>query len=101
MFYDGFILRFDSEAREFRECTLLPGCNARVNGVDVECGSGFFSWFLMQDNELKGIYEFIVSIKLGLALSGFHDGDCSQRAVHVFRRGEWDRFSGDLKPFKF
>lgn len=42
---------------------------------------------------------FIVLLKLGITLTGFHDGDISQKAVTVFTQGRWDDFSEDMKPF--
>jgi len=42
---------------------------------------------------------FIVLLKLGITLTGFHDDDINQRAVTVFTRGRWDDLMQDLKPF--
>ncbi len=101
VFYFGnFALRFDSATEEFRECSIFPGCRARVNGVDVEWSNGFLRWLVSQDDDLKEVCGFIVSVKLGLAVTGFHDGDESQRAIHAFRRGDWDDFSEDMISFK-
>lgn len=99
--FDGFILRFDSGAKEFRECTLLPGCVAKINGVDVEWSKGFLDWISTEDNDLKEVFGFIVSLKLGLAVTGFHDGDEFQAAIHAFRFGDWDGFCEDMKAFNF
>jgi len=42
---------------------------------------------------------FIVLLKLGITLTGFHDDDINQRAVTAFTRGRWDDLMQDLKPF--
>jgi hypothetical protein len=49
---------------------------------------------------LVEVLGFILSIKLGLAFSGFQDGDEAQMAIHAFRKGDWDLFSSRMRPFK-
>ncbi|BEV71367.1 hypothetical protein THUN1379_08490 [Paludibacterium sp. THUN1379] len=98
--FRDFILRFDANSGGLRECTLLPGCNAKVNGYSVEWFDGFLNWLALEDGDLKEVYGFVLSLKLGLAVTGFHDGDESQKAIHAFRHGDWDMFLGEMKPFK-
>lgn len=98
-YFDGFILRFDANAKDFRECTILPGCAAKINGVDVEWLNGFWDWLSTEDDDLKEVFGFVVSLKLGLAVTGFDDD--SQKAIHAFRSGDWDEFSADMKNFKW
>ena len=43
---------------------------------------------------------FIVFLGLGLTLTGFHDGNDSQRAVTAFARGRWDHLRSKLRPFR-
>lgn len=42
----------------------------------------------------------IFFVNLGLRLSGFHDGDESQRAISVVPQGRWDEFADDFAPFR-
>ena len=42
---------------------------------------------------------FVVFLNLGIALTGFHDNDISQKAVTQFVRGAWDKRIPKLKPF--
>jgi len=44
---------------------------------------------------------FVILLKLGITLTGFHDGDENQKAVTVFAKGRWDDQLADLKPFKW
>ncbi|POO49833.1 hypothetical protein CTT39_23620 [Agrobacterium rosae] len=44
---------------------------------------------------------FIVFLSLGVAFSGFHDGDKSQKTVVCFRRNLWDRFIPEMLPIEF
>jgi hypothetical protein len=43
---------------------------------------------------------FIVLMKLGFTLTGFHDNDRSQLALTMFPRGAWDARIPKLKPFQ-
>ena len=42
---------------------------------------------------------FIVLLKLGITLTGFHDKDIAQKAVALFPPGAWDKRIAKLKPF--
>lgn len=43
---------------------------------------------------------FVVLLKLGFTLTGFHDNDRSQLAVALFPKGGWDSRLHRLKPFR-
>lgn len=95
----NFILRFDANEGGLRECTLLPGCVAKINDSSVDWSGDFLSWLASEDGDLKEVYGFVLSLKLGVAVTGFHDGDDSQKAIHAFRHGDWDMFLGEMKSF--
>jgi hypothetical protein len=99
LFFPDFILRFEPNSGQLRECTLLPGCEATVNNQFVVWTEEFLYWLASEDNELVEVLGYIVSIKLGLAITGFHDGDEAQKAVHAFRKGDWDMFKNRMLPF--
>jgi hypothetical protein len=42
---------------------------------------------------------FVVFQKLGIALTGFHDGDESQKAAMLFPAGAWDKRMPKMQPF--
>ena len=47
-----------------------------------------------KDNEPYLYMGFLVFLKIGISLTGFHDKDISQKAAVVFPKGVWDnRFS--------
>ncbi|MCS3507369.1 hypothetical protein [Achromobacter sp. JUb104] len=92
--FSGFVVRFDANSEEFRECTLLPECGAKINGFLIDWSDGFLSWLASEDSALKEVHGFVVSLRLGLAVAGFHDNDDSEKSVHAFRYGDWDMFLG-------
>jgi len=98
--YALFILRFDSVTNCFREFSGMPACPLTFLEKQVHWDISFIEELAQQD-ELFDLYGFIVSFKFGLSLSGFHDGDESGKAIHVFRKGDWDEFLDDrAKPYK-
>lgn len=42
---------------------------------------------------------FIVLLKLGITLTGFHEEALDQKAVTIFAKGRWDDDLPDMKPF--
>jgi hypothetical protein len=42
---------------------------------------------------------FVIFLKLGIRLSGFHDGDESQKAIAVVKKGYWDEHVDDFLPY--
>jgi len=52
----------------------------------------FGGWLFSEDGDLKEAHGFVVSLKLGRAVTGFHGHDGSQKAIHVFR------FSNKIGP---
>jgi len=98
--YPTHITRFETGSGRFREFTLLPGCEACVNGIEVAWMPSFLAVVEVSDQQLVEALGFILSLKLGLAFSGFHDEDPSQRAIHAFRKGDWDIFHERMKPFR-
>lgn len=99
--YSTHIARFEAGSGLFREFTLLPGCEARVNEIEVKWDPAFLAVVQASDSQLVEALGFILSLKLGLAFSGFHDDDESQRAIHAFREGDWDVFRNRMKPFRY
>ena len=98
--FTGFILRFDSKTGGLRECTLLPPSEGTINGLAVSWTTDFLDWMLTIDRDMVEVLGFVVSLKLGIAVTGFHDGESSQLAIHAFRKGDWDMFQERMKPFE-
>jgi hypothetical protein len=88
--YPSFILRFNPETNTFIEFTALPSCMLYVHDLLLPWDAGCLKVLGGLDSDLREIYGFIVSFRLGIALSGFHDVDEPQKAIHAFMRGDWD-----------
>lgn len=97
--FTDFILRFDANSGQLRECTLLPECRCMINDHHVSWNDDFIQWLASEDAGLMEVLGYIVSLKLGIAVTGFHDGDESQKAIHAFRQNDWDMFRKRMRPF--
>lgn len=99
--YVDVILRFDATSGLLRECTLLPKCICMINDQIVSWDEDFLRWLASEDTDLMEVLGYIVSLKLGIAVTGFHDGDEAQKAIHAFRVNDWNMFSKRMRPFNF
>ncbi|WP_100427161.1 hypothetical protein [Janthinobacterium sp. 67] len=97
--YPGIILRHEAPSGALREVTLLPGCNGTINGIAILWTTEFLDWLAVEDTELQECVGFVVSLKLGIMVSGFHDDDESQKAIHVFRKGDMDVLADKMRSF--
>lgn len=52
------------------------------------------------DPDPQEISSFLVFLKLGITLSGFHDDRVSDIAVTVFEPGRWDEHLPRMKPYE-
>lgn len=102
--YDGFIIRFGAASHRFRECTLLPQFAATISHSGKTVSVTWDREFLRQICALDGApvvaYGFLILRRLGVAITGLHDGDDSQLAITVFSQGDFDEFMGDAEAFE-
>jgi hypothetical protein len=77
---------------------FVPGAN-----VEFEHQSVFlretFEKLVKLDAEAKELVGFVVLLKLGIAFTGFHDEDQSQRSISVFVAGAYDELIPKMKFF--
>jgi cation diffusion facilitator CzcD-associated flavoprotein CzcO len=83
------------------EIGFSPRTQVTVEGIDVFNDPGSLGKLLARDGEAMESVGIVVLLKLGIALSGFHDGDEDQKSVTLFRRGRWDAARGELVPFRW
>lgn len=69
----GLVLRFESH--------VLIGPGAINDPINL---------FYSLDPHPEDDYGFLVFRAIGINTTGYHDGDKSQRAINIFRRGFWD-----------
>lgn len=97
--FGKFSVRFSSEKGTVVEVGLLPGSGAEINGIDIFNSRTAFEELIAIDDNPFEYMGFIVLLKLGITLTGFHDQDVSQQAVTAFSLGRWDHLKPQLSCF--
>ncbi|WP_087723659.1 hypothetical protein [Pandoraea sp. PE-S2T-3] len=59
-----------------------------------------FEMLIEKDGAAYESLGFVVLLNIGITLTGFHDGDESQKALTAFARGRWDGMRSKLLPLK-
>ncbi len=95
--YPDFIVRIRKNSGVFDEFTLLPGCEAMLNGHVISWDIEFLHHLARQGGDLKENVGFVVSEKLGISAAGLHQED--DVAIHAFARGTWDDLLKSMMPF--
>jgi hypothetical protein len=95
--YEAMLLTFDRDG--LAEIGMLPESNPCVGGLQVLAPENFDE-LLELDGAPQETLGFIVLRRLGLTITGVHDGDGSQLAATAFRRGRWDRLGDQMRPFR-
>ena len=102
--YSDFVVRFDSDNQRMCEVTLSPEIFEKVEidqlKLDWSNHSKVFETLCQADGNPFDSVGFIILYKLGIAMTGFHDGNDSQKAITVFRKNSWKPYKED-KPFQF
>ncbi|QNN46313.1 hypothetical protein H9L17_14260 [Thermomonas brevis] len=97
--YDGFGATVSSYG--VAEVYFLPDANVSILGIDLFNDPKAFRELCRLDGNPKEFMGFIILLKLGVTLTGFHDGDEAQKAITAFVRGRWDQLVDELKDCAF
>lgn len=82
------------------EVALLPTVPVTLRGIKIFSSSSAFTDLCELDGDPQIVVGFVVLLNLGIALTGFHDQDESQKAVTVFERGRWDVLRDQMAPLE-
>lgn len=97
--YAGFRVAFSSKDGTVVEVGFVPETEVVVDGVNVFSSPDSFAKLIKKDGEPYEYVGFVILLKLGLTMTGFHDNDESQKAVTVFVKGRWDGVKSQLMRF--
>lgn len=88
--FDNVIFRFDAESGVLFEATILPPTKVLIAGLVFDWSSKSLRMLSRLDEMPLLIHGFVVMKDLGIAITGVHDDDKSQRALTVFKAGAFD-----------
>ena len=97
MRYDGFGVTVSDAG--VVEAYFLPDTEVTISHIEIYKDPHAFQRLCALDGAPKKILGFIVLMKLGLTLTGFHDGDQSQQAITAFAKGRWDQESENFESY--
>ena len=90
-------IRFSAEDSKVVEVSLRH-LEVTLMGIDVFNDPNAFDRLIAVDGKPFESLGFVVLMKLGITLTGFHDQDESQKAVTAFARGRWDDVKEEFRP---
>ncbi|WP_447895921.1 hypothetical protein [Vreelandella sp. GE22] len=97
--YFNAIARFSSINLTLIEVGITPSASALIKNINLYDDPDALNKLVMLDGTASEYYGFIVFFNLGITMTGFHDGDDSQKAVTAFTRGRWNHLREDMQPF--
>jgi hypothetical protein len=105
------------EFRSFMNIGFSSGCYQKLNHIgfgrqmeDVHFNGIYFFKnppinviykLMVHDNNPLIYLGFVVFLKLGISMTGFHDDDISQKSVSIFEYGAWDKRISKMESFTF
>lgn len=97
--YSELSIRFSLADGGLTEVGFLPESELLVDDIDVFRDRRAFEKLILKDGSPFEYVGFIVLLRLGLTLTGFHDADEAQKAATVFSRGRWDQLKPQLHGY--
>ena len=82
------------------EIALVPPAKVLFQGKPLFDGGSVWRDIVAADGDAQETLGFIVLRKLGLTLTGFHDGAREQLAITAFEPGRWDVFEREMQPLR-
>ncbi|MGI0120190.1 hypothetical protein [Zooshikella sp. RANM57] len=92
-------IRYDSETNGVVEISFGPESGLMLDGVYLYSSSDLTKYLLSKDPHPVECFGFLLYLNLGIAATGFHDGDEDQKAISVFQKGRWDSMKDNFTPF--
>ena len=82
------------------EMTFWPPGTLLLDSRNLLQGSDQVKRLSVHDKHPLEHVGFVVFYELGLAMTGFHDGDKGQEAITIFSKGKWDDSKENMRPYK-
>jgi hypothetical protein len=93
-------VRYDAQKETAVEIGLMAPAQALYHGQDLLALRDPIGLLQADDATPMEYVGFLIFLRLGLTLTGFHDDDESQKALTLFQAGRWDHLIQKMKPFQ-
>lgn len=98
--YEVAPVRFVIRAGRAVELGITPPATVLFQGRSLFDDFDAWRHVIAEDGDPQEVLGFVILRKLGLTLTGFHDGDRGQLAVTAFEPGRWDLLRDKMKPLR-
>lgn len=98
--YSGFSVRLSKSEKKVVEAGVQPRVPVSLSGIEVFSSPTAFDDLIKLDGDPLESLGFIVLMRLGVTLTGFHDNDPDQKALTAFARGRWDEVRSRLRKYE-
>lgn len=98
--YNGSHVRVAMRQDRAVEIGLVPPAKVLFQGEPLFESGSVWRQIVAADGDARETLGFIVLRRLGLTLTGFHDGDRAQLAITAFEPGRWDAFEREMQPLR-
>jgi len=95
----GYSLGYDANSGQLTEAVFSKS-ELLFHGVNLFAVDNVIDFLRKHDASPQTAVGVIFFLKLGLSLTGFHDGEDDQKSISVTRKGHWDEFLEDFVPFE-
>ena len=90
---------YSSEGRAI-ELGFSPPGRLVFEGHNLLEGDDPVATLMAYDENPMRLFQFVVFLKIGIAIAGFHTGVESEKSIFVFAEGHWDKYVPDMTPFR-
>jgi hypothetical protein len=98
--YPDLTLGYSAEDELLMDAAFAPMATVQFAGINIFSHSNAIEFLRSYDDSPFEWVGFIIFLKLGIRLSGFHDDDESQKAVGIVKQGYWDEYIEDFIPYR-
>ena len=96
---DELTVRYGVDSGGVVEVAFGPESRVSIEGIAILQARDPVDEVVSRSKDVVECLGFLVSLDLGLTLTGYHDNDLEQRALTVFAPGRWDALSEHFVKF--
>lgn len=96
---DEMTVRYDADSETVAEVAFGPESIVTIEGVAIMQARDPVGEIVGRSENVVECLGFLVSLDLGVTLTGYYDNDVEQRALTVFAPGRWDSMSEHFVKF--
>ena len=97
--YGGYNVRISPTECKVVEVGVSAETSVELGGVNIFNDPNALARLVEMDGHPYEFLGYLILLSLGVAITGFHDGDVAQRAITMFEKGRWDHLRSQFKTW--